>query len=260
VRAPVRRAVFHFIGQTLFRVPRYRIYLVLYGGVGLSVVAASVLRFSMQGEHLRAEISADGIRVAIGVIAFWVIAGLRTAFVSSGNRQGGWALRIVHGQPPNFDAAIEQLVAAKVWVALCAGAVTVLAIALLRLVAPAELLGWPATSAQVLVAGGLALLLTDAFFLNVTAVPFTGLVREQSNLAFTLLKYYSFFPIVTIGSVVAQFFVERSGRNFGIAAGLIVVAHLWLRKRHRDAVRLHCDQLELEDDEEEFPLRLGLRY
>jgi len=25
-------------------------------------------------------------------------------------------------------------------------------------------------------------------------------------------------------------------------------------------VRLHCDQIELEDDEEEFPLRLGLRY
>ena len=41
---------------------------------------------------------------------------------------------------------------------------------------------------------------------------------------------------------------------------LIVVLHLWLRKRHRDAVRLHCDQIELEDDEDEFPLRLGLRY
>ena len=45
VRAPVCRAVFHFIGQTLMRVPRYRIYLVLYGGVGLSVVTAMVLRF-----------------------------------------------------------------------------------------------------------------------------------------------------------------------------------------------------------------------
>ena len=120
VRPPVRRAVFHFIGQTLLRVPRYRIYLVLYGGVGLSVVAASVLRFSIQGQHLRVGVSADGIRVAIAVVAFWVIAGMRAAFVSSGNRQGSWALRIVHGQPPHFDAAIEELTAAKVWVALCA--------------------------------------------------------------------------------------------------------------------------------------------
>ena len=260
VRPPVRRAVFHFIGQTLLRVPRYRIYLVLYGGVGLSVVAASVLRFSMQGEHLRMGVSADGIRVAIGIVAFWVIAGLRTAFVSSGNRQGNWALCIVHGYPSNFEAAIEELVAAKIWVTLCAATVTLLAFGLLRLVAPAELLSWPATGAQLLVAMGMCLLLTDAFFSNVTAVPFTGGSRESSNLAFTLLKYFSSFPFIAPLSIAAQFLIERSGRNFGIAILLIVVAHLWLRKRHRDAVRLYSEQIALEDDEEDFPMRLGLRY
>ena len=260
VRPPVRRAVFHFIGQTLLRVPRYRIYLVLYGGVGLSVVAATVLRFSMQGQHLRAEVSADGIRVAVGIVAFWVIAGLRTAFVSSGNQQGAWTMRIVHGSPPHFNAALEQLRAAKVWVTLCAGAVTGAAIALLRMVAPAELLGWPATGAQVLVAAGMCVLLTDAFFMNVTVVPFTGGSREPTNLAFTLLRYFTFFPMVMPLSIVSQFWVERSGRNFGIAAAVIVVVHLWLGKRHRDVVRLYSGQLELEEDEEEFPIRLGLRY
>ena len=260
VRPPVRRAVFHFIGQTLMRVPRYRIYLVLYGGVGLSVVAASVLRFSMQGPHLRVGVSGDGIRVAIGIVAFWVIAGLRTAFVSSGNQQGSWALHIAHGQPPHFDAAIEELLAAKVWVALCAGIVTLLAMALLRLVAPPELLAWPATGAQVMVAAGMCLLLTDAFFVNVTVVPFTGGTREQSNLAFTLLKYFTFFPLIAPLSIASQFWIEGSGRNLAIAAAVIVVAHLWFRKRQRDAVRLHCAQIELEDGEEEFPVRLGLRY
>jgi hypothetical protein len=260
VRPPVRRAVFHFIGQTLLRVPRYRIYLVLYGGVGLSVVAASVLRFSMNGQHLQVGVSADGIRVAIGIVAFWVIAGMRAAFVSSGNRQGSWALRIVHGQPPHFAAAKEQLTAAKVWVALCAATVTLTAFGLLRLVAPPELLAVRTTAAQLLVVMGMCLLLTDAFFLNVTSVPFTGGTREQSNLAFTVLKYYTCFPFVMAISVGSQFWIERSGRNFGIAVAIIVVLHLWLRKRHRDALRLHCDQIELEDDEEEFPLRLGLKY
>ena len=260
VRSPVRRAVFHFIGQTLFRVPRYRIYLVLYGGVGLSVVAASVLRFSMTGEHVRAGVSADGIRVAIGIVAFWVIAGMRAAFVSSGNRQGTWAMRIVHGQPPHFVAAIEEFIAAKVWVTMCAAMVTLLAFGLLRLAAPPELLSIPATGAQLLVAMGMCLLLTDVFFLNVTAVPFTGAARESSNLAFTILKYYTCFPVVMAISVGSQFWIERSGRNFGIAAAVIVVLHLWLRKRHRDVVRLHSEQLELEEDEEEFPMRLGLRY
>jgi len=260
VRPPVRRAVFHFIGQTLFRVPRYRIYLVLYGGVGLSVVAASVLRFSIAEEHLRVGVSADGIRVAIGIVAFWVIAGMRAAFVSSGNRQGNWALRVVHGQPPNFAAAIEQLLAAKVWVAMCAAMVTLLAYGLLRFVAPSELLSIPATGAQLLVAMGMCLLLTDVFFLNVTMVPFTGGTREPSNLAFTILKYYTCFPVVMAACVASQFWIERSGRNFGIAAAVIVVVHVWLRKRHRDAVRLYSEQIELEEDEEEFPMRLGLRY
>ncbi|HEY3627932.1 MAG TPA: hypothetical protein VGL00_16710 [Terracidiphilus sp.] len=260
VRPTVRRAVFHFIGQTLFRVPRYRIYLVLYGGVGLSVVAASVLRFSIVGAHLQVSFSADGIRVAIGIVAFWVIAGMRAAFVSSGNRQGSWAMGIVHGQPPHFEAAIERLLAAKVWVALCAATVTLLSFGLLRLLAPPELLGWRTTCSQLLVAMAMCLLLTDAFFLNVTAVPFTGAAREQSNLAFTVLKYFSTFPFIAPLSIGAQFWIERSGRNFGIAAAVIVVVHVWLRKRHRDAVRLHSEQIELEDDEEEFPMRLGLRY
>jgi hypothetical protein len=260
VRPPVRRAVFHFIGQTLMRVPRFRIYLVLYGGVGLSVVTASVLRFSMQGQQLRVGVSADGIRVSIGIVAFWVISGLRTAFVSSGNQQGSWAMRIVHGRPAHFQAAIEQLLAAKVWVTLCAAAVTLLAWGLLRLVAPAELLSPRSTAAQLLVAAGICVLLTDFFFMNVTVVPFTGGIRQNSNLAFTLLKYFSFFPMIAPLSIAAQFLIERSGRNFGIAAAAIVVMHLWLRKRHRDAVRLHSEQIECEEDEEEFPLRLGLRY
>jgi hypothetical protein len=143
---------------------------------------------------------------------------------------------------------------------LYAAVVTLIAFGLLRLVAPQELLSIPATGAQLLVAMGMCLLLTDVFFLNVTAVPFTGGAREQSNLAFTILKYYSCFPVVMAVCIASQYLIERSGRNFGIAAAVIAVVHLWLRKRHRDTVRLHSEQIELEDDEEEFPMRLGLRY
>ncbi len=265
VRAPICRAVFHFIGQTMLRVPRYRIYLVLYGGVGLSVVIATILRFTVEGGRVKAEVSADGVRVAIGIVAFWVIAGLRTAFVSSGNQRGSWVLRIVHGRPPGFEAALAQLRAAKVWAALCGGVVTLAAVALLRVVAPPELRTGDATAAQLLVACGVCLLLTDAFFLNVTSVAFTGEAGSQesnpdSNLAFTVLRYFTFFPVVTAVSLIAEHAVENGARSFGIVAVGIVVVHLWLRKRHRDVVRLHCGQLELEEGEDDFPMKLGLRY
>ena len=39
-------------------------------------------------------------------------------------------------------------------------------------------------------------MLTDAFFANVMMVPFTGEASaEKPNMAFTLLKFFTFFPV-----------------------------------------------------------------
>lgn len=261
VRPPVRRAVFHFISQTVLRVPRYRIYLVLYGGVGLSVVATAILRVAVVHNAVRMEISPDGIRAALGIAAFWVIAGMRMAFVSSGNQQGSWAFRIVQGRPPHFLPAMEQLLAAKIWVLLWAGVVTLAAGIALQTIAPPALLTWPARAAQVLVAGGMCLLLTDVLFFNVTIVAFTGEpTRGQSNLAFTVLKYFTFFPVVSALPLATEPWVAKSVEHMIAAALVISVAHLALGFRHRAIVKQHCNLPGLEDDEEDFPMKLGLRY
>lgn len=261
IRPPVRRAVFHFISQTVLRVPRYRIYLVLYGGVGLSVVATAILRFAVVHEKVRMEISPDGLRAALGIAAFWVIAGMRMAFVSSGNQQGSWAFRIVHGRPPDFIPAMQQLLAAKAWVLLWACAVTLAIGVVLRIVSPPSLLTWPAATAQILVTGGMCLLLTDLLFLNVTIVAFTGEpTRGQSNLAFTVLKYFTFFPVVAALPVATEQWVQRSGHHMIAAVLVIAATHLALRFRHSAIVRQHCNLPGLEDDEEDFPMKLGLRY
>ncbi|MGD0630020.1 MAG: hypothetical protein ABR987_11725 [Terracidiphilus sp.] len=261
LRQPVRRAVFHFISQTLMRVQRYRIYLVLYGGVGLSVVVSSVLRLSVNHGRVRVEISADGVRAAIAIVAFWTIAGLRMAFVSPGNRQGSWVFRIIHGRPPHLDTAMHQLKAAKLWVLLWAGLITLASMAVFRVFAPPELLNWPAFASMLLVAAALCLLLTDAFFLNVKTVAFTGEpVREQSNLALTLLKYFTLFPIVIWFPAAAQPWIEASIAHFLLAIAATAAAHFSLERFHRRIVREHCNMPGLEDDEDDFPMKLGLRY
>jgi hypothetical protein len=261
VRGPVRRAVFHFINQTLLRVQRYRIYLVLYGGVGLSVLIATVLRLTVINGHLRADASADGIRVAVGIVAFWVTTGLRTAFVSPGNQRGNWIFRFTHGRPAHFNAAMDEMVAAKLWVLLCALALTEAAVCLLRFASPPELLTVPATAAQLLVGAGVCLLLTDAFFANVMMVPFTGeAAGETPNIAFTLLKFFTFFPFVTGAALLAEQWIEVGWQHFGAAVIAIVVIHLWLRYRYREQVRINSAQAELEEGEDDFPMRLGLRY
>jgi hypothetical protein len=48
--------------------------------------------------------------------------------------------------------------------------------------------------------------------------------------------------------------------RLGIALAVIAVAHLWLRRRHREIVRLDCGALALEEHEDDFPTRLGLLY
>jgi hypothetical protein len=229
--------------------------------VGLSVVVASVLRLAVAHNQVRVEISADGIRAAIAIVAFWTIAGLRMAFVSPGNRQGSWAFRIVHGRPPQLDTAMQLLQAAKVWVLLWAGLVTLAAILAFRTFAPAELLTRPATASLLLIAAAMCLLLTDILFLNVKTVAFTGEpAREQSNLALTVLKYFTFLPVIVWLPVATEPWIEASIRHFGVAAAAIIAAHLALERVHRRIIREHCNMPGLEDDEEDFPMKLGLRY
>ena len=190
-----------------------------------------------------------------------LIAGLRLAFVSSGNQRGSWVFRIIHGRPPHFGPGMEQLSAAKVWVFLWAGILTFGAYFALRGFAPPELLGWAATTSQLLVAAGMCLLLTDIFFVHVTIVPFTGEPpREQSNLAISLLKYFAFVPVVAWLPVSVEPWIETGVFHFFLAVLAIGAAHLALRGKHRGIIREHCNMVELEDGEDEFPMKLGLRY
>ena len=261
IRRPLARAAFHFISQTVLRVPRYRVYLVLYGGVGLSVLAATLLRFSVDHGTVRTSISEDGIRAALGIVAFWVIAGFRMAFVSSGNRQGNWVFRIVHGRPQDFASAVELLRAGIMWVVIWAGVVTLIIGVALWSISPANMRTLPKIEAQLLVGLGMCLLLTDLLFLNVTTVAFTGEPqREQPNLAFTVLKYFTFFPVVAALPTYVEPWIEMSTPHMVTAIVMIAGTHFVLRARHRENLRQHCNLPVLEDDEEDFPMKLGLRY
>ena len=261
IRPPAMRAVFHFIGQTLARVPRYRIYLVLYGGAGLSVVLSSLLRLHVSGGQVLVEISPDGLRAAAGILAFWVIAGLRISFLSPGNRRGSWVFRIAHGTPPPFPIAMQQCNAAYAWALLCSISITGGAWLILRVLAPSALRTPASAAAQLLVVAAMCLLLTDLLFLNVTTIAFTGKPeREQPNLALSVGKFLLFFPIVSSLPVQLEPWIESSTVHLVQAALFVAFAHAALRRRHRQVVTEYCNALELEDDEEEFPMRLGLRY
>lgn len=261
VRSPVCRAVFHFISQTLLRVPRYRIYLVLYGSVGVSVVAATVIRIAVLHGQVHLEMTAAGVRAAIGIVPLWTIAGLRVTFASSGNRQGNWIFRIVHGRPPQFRTALEMFRAARIWALVWSAIVTFTALAVLRAMAPSELLTRQETAAQLLLAAGLCVILTDAFFLNLTTVAFTGKPqREPPNLAFTVFKYFIFFPPVVSFAAIAPIWMGHSALRFAILVAGFATAHLAFQVAHRRIVKEYCQYGGSDEAEGQLRLDLGLRH
>ena len=267
IRFPVQRAVFHLINQTISRVSRYRIYLVLYGGVGVSIVMATILRVTVVNHLLIVKSSSDGIRSAIGIVSFWTIAGLCTTLGSPGNQRAGWVFRVVHGPHPCFAVARDMLSAAKRWVLLWGLIVTFGACLAFHFMTPFEFRTWQATVSQLLVGFGTCLLLTDFCFLNVTTLSLTGGgASEQSSLAATVLTYIVRISIVTWLSVLCESWIEKSIQHFILAAVGIAAGHLVLRIRYWALVREYCNSLDPEDYELEAghmnacnPLQLSVR-
>jgi hypothetical protein len=259
VRSPQQRAIFHYVTQTLLRVTRYRIYLVLYGGVGLSIIVASILRFSVIHNQVRMAISPGGLRASIGIAAFWAIAGLRIAFLSPGNQQASWILHFIHGRPPELPVALEQLRAVKTWALLFVAAITGTVAMFAFAIAPPELRASRIVVAELLVATGFCLILTDLFFLHVTTVAFTGeQTGPSTNPAMSIARYLTFFPIVIGVAVVSAPWIEaRAWRYLAILAGL-VAAHWLIELRHRELVRQHCLLFDPDGGDNLF-LRLDLR-
>jgi hypothetical protein len=204
---------------------------------------------------VRVIFSADGMRVAVPLIAFWTIAGLRVAFVSPGNQRGGWIFRVIKGKP-----ALDQLLPAKRWALTWALAITLSAYALLRLISPPQLLGWNVAASQLIVAVGTCLMVTDLFFLHVKTIPFTGehAAAGQHQLAATLLKYFSALPVVILLPIFCESEMERSGLEMGAVVVLIAGTHLWLRAMHRRLVREHVEMTGAYDEEDGLLSPLGL--
>jgi len=254
LRIPQRRAVYHFINQTLLRTQRHRVYLAMYGGVGLTLMIASAIVIKPSHGYIGFGVTEYGLRAAIPMLAFWTVAGLRMALASPVDQRGGWIFGIIHGRP-----RLDHLVAAKVWVFLWGCAITLAAVAGAHAIGPAALRGWRVTLGQVVVAVGLSLLLTDAFFMKVKVVPFTkGQSSGERNLALVVVPYMVYFPLLVWKAVELEGWIEASGRHLLIAAGWIAAAHFAMRWRHRRIVNEQAGRVELEDVEVVYQ-GLGLR-
>ncbi|MGA8528540.1 MAG: hypothetical protein WB622_02430 [Acidobacteriaceae bacterium] len=252
-RTPIARAMGQFIRQNLMRVPRYRMVLVMYGGMGAALVFATVMRVSTAGGRIAFVFSPEGLRAVVPMVAFWAVSGLRSTFLAPADQRGRWIFRVTVGK-----AGLAEVGAARRWTLLWSAALTLAAVVLS---AWTEYWTDAVLGTQILVAMGWSVVLTDVFFLNVKTIPFTGAKPSAAtNFALLLIPYLGFFPAVVLFTVAAEPWIEAAWANVAWTAAVFAAAHLALHAMHRRQMHEHLLLIDADEDEEEFPQRLGLRY
>jgi hypothetical protein len=152
LRKPVEQAVFRFIGETITRSVKDRLFLATYGGFG---VAVAVLTLGS---------GPDGwLRLPLS-LSFVLVSALRAAFNFPSELRANWAFQITETTHIG-----EYVAATRKWLVVCA------ILPLFALLAIMEFTRFPAGAALFHLAYGIALslLLMEILFFGFRKVPFT---------------------------------------------------------------------------------------
>lgn len=231
LRSAQVRAVYHFISQTMLRVPRLRLYLTMYAGVGLALAISGVVLLVVHDGHIRLRTSEIGLRAVTPLLVFLLVVGMRTAMDAPVGLQGSWLFMAVHGRPLQ-----EHLRAVFLWVSVVVSAIALVAVAVVEMLAPASMHRWLSIAAQVVVAVGMTVLLTRVFLLRIREIPFTATrVPSTRDLPMSFVRYMVIFPWLVLYVVGHEAWVESSVANLALTAVLSIGSYLllgWMRAEY----------------------------
>lgn len=249
------RGVWAFVSQTVARVPRYRTYLAMYGGLGLALLAASAARFAVSGGEVHVEYSPDGLRASVAVAAFWTASGLRAIFLAPAERRPGWLFRLL-GRP-----GTTTLGAGRRWALGATMAVSFAAAGSAIALGEPGMRSAAGIAVQAVMAAGLSLLLVDGFWFGVRTLPFQNAVSPPpTRIAWVMAIYLGLLPMVISGSLALEAWMETRWVRMLLMAIVFPGMHVLLRWLDRLNLEAWLREPEMDEDAEEFPQRLGLRY
>jgi len=254
LRHPSKRAVFHFISQTILRSQRQRVTLAMFGGLTVALTLAQMLILRVQPGHVYPALLASGIRSAIPIMVFFIVVGLRSVLSAPVDRRGSWLFGVLIGRPRS-----DHLAGTSIWITLWALIISLGTALLLHTLSPAGLKIPRVTIGQLVVAVGLSFSLSDLLLFSVRTIPFTHLHKGSVNdLPLAVLRYFVVFPIFVSIVLQKEAWIEASAMHLFATFVVFLAAHLLLRGAH--ARFLAQSTLDTPPDEtEEFPQRLGLR-
>ncbi|RXS96630.1 hypothetical protein [Silvibacterium dinghuense] len=251
---PVARGIWGFVSQTLARVPRYRTYLAMYGGLGLALLAGCAVRFAVKADGVQVLLSPEGLRAAVIVASFWVAAGLRALFLAPGDRRPGWAFRVL-GRPQ--WAMLEP---ARQW-ALTATMAASMAVAAAALLGDVGLRSLAGIVSQAVMAVGLSLLLADSFWFGMRTLPFqNSAAPPPTRIAWVIALYMGLLPALVAASLAIEDWMGTGWARIVTVAVAFAFVHTVMRRLDRRRFDAWMREPEIDEDAEAFPQRLGLRY
>ncbi len=224
LKDPVQQGVYRFIGQTISRSMKHRLFLAVYAGFGAALVV-----FGMDqngGEGLvslliwRRHFTPDNIgllQIPL-TLSFVLITGLRAAFSFPAELKANWAFQI---SDPNQTR--QCMIAMRKWIVMCG------VLPLFLLLAPLELafFTWSVVLIEIVCGVTLSILLVEIMFFDFRKIPFTcGYFPERSNLVWLIAIYVA--GLVLYSSTMADLEIWLMWEPRYIAVFVAAAACVWM--------------------------------
>jgi hypothetical protein len=187
LKSPVQQAVYHFIGQTISRSLKHRLFLAVYAGFGAALIVFNLGQaFVTTGLGVQFRITgfvpdhATLLRVPL-TLSFVLVTGLRAAFSFPAELNANWGFQI-----SDTNHAADCLNAVRKWTIVCG----VMPLFLLLMPAELQFLPWSDVLFQTLYGITLSLLLTETMLCGFRKIPFTcGYLPGKNNLVLVVALY-----------------------------------------------------------------------
>lgn len=181
LRHPLQRATFHFIGQTLARSTKHRLFLAAYGGFAIAFAIVILFPVVDVGGAPRIQLSSSGLLTAPLIVSCCLLTALRAAFSFPAELPPNWAFQVTDG-----NASGEHLKASRRWVLLFA------IVPLFAILAPLEFVFWRWNVALFHLSFGVitSLLLVELLFFHFRKIPFACSFLPGKMNAATLAALY----------------------------------------------------------------------
>jgi len=224
LKDPVQQGVYRFIGQTISRSMKHRLFLAVYAGFGAALVVFGIDQNGGEGILslliLRQRFMPDkiGLLEIPFTLSFVLITGLHAAFSFPAELNANWAFRM-----SDANQTRQCMIAMRKWILVCGVA------PLFLLLAPLELafFSWPVVAVQTVCGVTLSILLMELVFFDFRKIPFTcGYFPERSNLVWLIAIYVA--GLMLYSSTMADLEIWLMWEPQHIAVFVVAAACLWL--------------------------------